>query len=219
MSAVIGNRGLLRSLGKALGIESVKQAPMNFNTAEMVAALQVHSGFANYEKWASPNVPPVSIAGLTSFNLSMVAQKPAYTFIPDFTVNSQGREMVILGYYLVINYTAGGAAADANVPLSLTTGWFEPDGTLSSLAGNLETWAIVVATRLYYTFGFPFWGKQHSSYYTSMNHANNRIWVPAGSEYHIQVGHGGAGWPAGTTMQLQSYGVSVPKGICPPLCG
>lgn len=219
MSSRIGNQGLLRAIGAALGIEDVKQAPSRLNTAEIVSALMLHSGFANYQKWSSPGNAPVSIAGLTSFNLSMVAQNPAYTFIPDFTVNSNGREMVILGYYLTVNYTAGGAAADANANLSLYTGFFDPDGPLSSIAGSLETWAIVVATRLAYTFAFPFWGKQHSSYYTSMNHANNRIWVPAGSEYNISVGHGGAGFPAGTTVSLQSFGISVPKGICPPLCG
>jgi len=219
LSSQIGNQGLLKAIGQALGIESVKQAPSRLNTAEIVAALMLHTGFANYERWASPGAAPVSIAGLTSINLSMVAKDPAYTFIPDFTVNSQDREMVILGYMLSIDYTAGGAAIDANVPMTLTTEFYDPDLGRGSKAGALETWAIVVATRLQYTFNFPFWGKQHSNYYTSVNHANNRIWVPAGSEYALYVGHGGAGWPAGTTMYLTSYGVSVPKGVCPPLCG
>lgn len=218
MSSRIGNQGLLRAIGAALGIEDVKQAPSRLNTAEIVSALMLHTGFANYQKWAAPNVAAVSVAGMTDVDLSMVAQDPAFTGIPDFTVNTQGREFVILGYRVDIDYTAGGAAIDANVPLALATQFFDPEGSLSSTAGMLETWAIVVATRLNYSFSFPYWGKQHSNYYTSVGHASNRIWVPAGSEYAIRIVRGGAGFPAGTTVSLKSYGVSVPKGVCPPLC-
>jgi len=219
VSSQIGNQALLRAIGDALDVESVKQAPSQLNTAEIVAALMLHTGFANYEKWCLPAVSNVSIAGANSVPISLVAQNPVHTSYPDYTHNSQGREVVILGYYVNVIYTAGGAATDANVPLQLNTHWYEPDLGVGSNAGLLETWSIVVATRLTYTFGFPFWGKQHSSYYTAMNHADNRIWVPAGSEYGLTVFHGGAGFPAGTTFGAQAFGISVPKGVCPPLCG
>lgn len=219
MSSQIGNQDLLRAIGEALDIESVKQAPSRLNTAEIVSALMLHTGFANYERWAIPAVAPASIAGVNSASISLVAQRPAYTVYPNYTYNSQGREVVILGYNLSVLYTAGGAAIDANVPLQLNTHWYDPDLGVGANAGNLETWAIVVATRLLYSFGFPFWGKQHSSYYTAMNHANNRIWVPAGAEYGLTVFHGTGTWPAGTTIDMQAYGISVPRGVCPPLCG
>lgn len=195
----------------------MKQAPSRLNTAEIVAALMLHSGFANYQPW-SINSGVLAIDGLTSFYVSLVAQDPSYTTYPTAQFNSEGRETVILGYNVAVDYTGGGAAVDANVPLSIATQRRWPPAAGAN-CGLLETWAIVVATRLRYSFAFPFWGKQHSNYYTSVNTGAEKIWVPAGSEFALNVNREAAGsWPAGTTMSIQALGVTVPKGICPPLC-
>lgn len=219
MSSQIGNQALLRSIGEALGIESVKQAPSRLNVAEIVVALQLHSGFANYERWAIPNVAPAEINGLSGFDISLVAQDPFYSSFPQFQVNSQGREMVILGYRLDIDYDAAGAAADTGNYMAISTGFWDPELGMGTNAGQLETWAQVAATRLNYSFTFPFWGKQHSSSFTGISHANNRVWVPAGCEYNLHVTRSGGAWPNNTTLAMRCFGVSVPKGICPPLCG
>lgn len=220
MASQIGNIRLIKALGKALGIVDVKQGPTDFDTSQVVSALTIHPGYANYEKWSITPAAAASIATMTGVDISLVAQYPLYTSFPQFTALSQGREMVILGYRIDIDYTAGGAATDANVPLGLATKWYDPALGNGSVAGQLETWAIVVATRLNYSFTFPFWGKQHSNYYTSVGHGNNRLWVPSGSEYSLSLTRQGVGgFPAGTTVQVGAFGVAVPKGICPPLCG
>lgn len=198
-------------------IEDVKQAPSRLNTAEIVAALMLHPGFANYVPWAV-STPATFCNGYNALNISAVAQKPIYTDWPLAHYNSAGREVVILGWNFSVIYDGAGAAADAGNFFTIYEQRNDINTNTAAICGMGEEVAVVEATRTLYSFSFPFWARRAVSF-AAYSQGANRIWVPAGSEYAVALTKNGLGFPANTRFRWSAFGVSVPKGVCPPLCG
>lgn len=221
----IGNRAIMRALGKVFGIEDVKQAPQDFDTStvKVVAGLdpgmmaveqhQLYEYAVNVAGAAVVTWLPFGTAGGGTFNATTAR------------LLNNALDCVVLGMRIGIDYDAAGRDADAAAGryLTLNIGRMKAGGSISY---NFESFEQVIALinpgTLNYIWGHP-WHQTQDAYggdppvpIGGRRLAMNPIYVPAGSELYVSIGRSAGAFPANTTAYANAFVVSCPKGFRPP---
>lgn len=224
----IGNRSLMRSLGRVLGIEDVLQAPSKLRTDELIATVGLEPGLAGMEQFQLSGTAP-SLDGATNATWVIAGEQslshPGFDASNVYAANGE-REMVILGMRLQVVYV--NPALDNPAQMGLV--WYrQAANSIISAApeSTINKWVVTDGTKNIYTWSHPY----HQDNYVQSGDpttwieggpilAMPPIYVPAGSVYAVQVlkiSGGAATWPAGTTLRCNAFGITVPKGMRPPL--
>jgi len=226
VSSKIGNRGLMRSLGRVLGIEDVAQAPSRLRTDELIPVISMDAGFSNYQQHQLYG-SNIDLEGINNFvwvpignqNLSVAGVSPS-----NVISNNGESEVVILGMRIRITYA--NPALDNPSVMGLE---FMRQAAGSIISASSEStfrrWVTGDGTRNIFDWCFPWYQNQQfddgdpSTFVDGGNIMSMPyIFVPAGSIFAIScIKISGAGvWPAGTTASLTAFAVSCPKGMRPP---
>lgn len=231
MASGIGNRALMRALGKVLGIEDVKQAPQFLKTDELVPTIALDPGAAGVQQVQLTG--QVSLAGLSAWNWQMIgspdtlstAGLPPQAFYP----NNGDVETVILGIQVQLGYTVVGRDAAVGVIQDLHHFRQAATSMVSvSRSSSFPSWAIIDPYNRVYEWSFPMWQRDiwvgndpPNLAVPSALMAASPIYVPAGSKFGLEGFSWLAdksnltGYPAGTVLNVQAFLVTSPKGMRP----
>jgi hypothetical protein len=221
----IGNRAILRALGKALGMEDIKQAPQELDTASVKTVALLDPGVMGLQQFQLFGAA-LSLAGATNAVWvpvgPQILSSAGFAATNVFSANGES-EVVILGMRMRLSYSVAGAAADSGARMALTWLRQRANDAISAVEeSTIPHWVITDGTEQLYNWSHPY--HQGARLVTGeliydQLVAMPPIYVPAGSTYAIsltKVIGGAATWPADTSWSCTAFGVACPKGMRPP---
>lgn len=224
MSSGIGNRRIMRALGKVLGIEDVKQAPARLKTDELVPVVGLDPGMAGYQTWQTFGAG-LSLAGISSAAWPIVGNvSGAAIFDPFRQLENGDKEFAVLGLRVVITFTDAGAVADEG-QTPFVSYWRQQTAAGAQAPESYIEMGMIepVGGPSYFIHSIPMQLRKHRYEVGDPGPATvptlniRPLWVPAGSFFGLTVAKtSGSNFPAGTTVDVAAWGVHCPQGMRPP---
>jgi len=219
MSSEIGNKRLMRTLAAALGILDVKQAPGRLDTSDVKVIAGLDIGSASIEPIHKTLLGPPSIVGETGYTWNLVGDDGGDpVFAGDVYYQRRAdRHVIITDWFLQVQYTVAGIAADADTWADVFTYRMSADNFSFRNAGVVQQAYYATNPIQYYNICFPWWQTPYRS--PAANNpiagpaAGQSIFVPAGEGFSLTISHVPiAVWPAGTVLHGQFNGYAIPVG-------
>lgn len=226
MASEIGNKSLLRSIGRALGIIDTKVAPSSFDTSQMVAAANVDLGWASYETW-STTMELNAVAGESNWilpllgpDLSLFPGGLGINRIDDAFQRTGNFEYAIMGIKLVASTNLAGATAMAGQRWDLKFITGPLISTVAEYFGEFKPWFFWDATIVTNSYHHPWqlMAREQSGGDAYGWLAQRPIWIPRGTVFGIGI-DATANAAANTFIAVTAWGVKTPKGISVPYIG
>lgn len=226
MFSEIGNKGLMRTVGKALKVLDPRQAPSQLETDSVKVVAPLDLGSSVCEGWQLSE-GSISLGGLVGGSWYIVGDNPAASLFPDVNLPSDPNyDVLITSIAVWIKYTIGGIGVDVNRVISLSFLVKAAGTTIAYVdAGTLLPWFIVRNNRTWYNWVFPYWRDWDSiggvgAVITSnvVSNFGKGIFVQGGGNFGLLVGRDAGGtFPADTIMSVSAQGLRVPKGCRFPI--
>jgi hypothetical protein len=230
----IGNRSALRALGTVLQVEDVKQAPQELDTSTVKVVAGLDPGMMGGGQVQL--VAQGSVAGLTGASWLAIGP-PTFSPAPASlnsslsTIRQNAQiECVILGLRIEVGFVEPIAAGDLSSLIEIREFRQAAENTasvvrLSSFRGGL----VVDPLQDRYIWSYPMWMHARMDGSDAEPFVNvppvmaaSPIYVPAGSVWGLEVQFWEKGmsalraFPVGTTIDVQGFVVTCPKGMRPP---
>jgi hypothetical protein len=231
MGSGIGNRAIMRALGKVLGIEDVRQAPQFLRTDELIPTIALDPGAAGVAQVQL--IGQVSVAGLAGWTWQLIGSPDTLSTpgLPPqaFFANNADVETVILGMRVQLAFTAAGRDAAVGTIHDMRHFRQAATSTVSVVRdSSFPSWAIIDPIRRGYDWSFPMWQRDiwlgsdpPNLAVPSAIMAASPIYVPAGSKFGLESFSyladmsNFSAYPAGTVLNVEAFLVTSPKGMRP----
>lgn len=226
MASEIGNKGLLRSIGRALGIIDTKVAPSMLDTSQVVAAANVDLGWASYETW-SMTMELEAVAGESNWIIPMVgpdlgifSSGLGINRIDDCFYNAGNFEIGLMGFQISVTTNLAGATAMAGNRWDLRFLYGPAIGSEVYAFGEFKPWFFWDATIVTNQYRHPWqlMAREQSGGDAYGWLTQRPIWVPRGCGFGLSI-DASANAAANTFIQVIQWGVKTPKGISVPYIG
>lgn len=234
MSSGIGNRRLMKALGRVLGIEDVIQAPPRMRVDELVPVVAVDPGMAGGGQVQLQ--AQVSLDGLSSWGWQAVGFPDSLTtptFPPAALFPNNGDvETVVLGLNLEVQYSAPPAAPPAAGTVMRLQELRQAEGNSVSMieCSTFDVAQFTDGIRWQFFWSYPMW--MSNTFFGSdpdiapINNAPimaaSPIYIPAGSKWGLRMQLWDAdmaalaAWPAGTVLNAKAFLSTGARGMRPP---